>query len=74
MVEFAHLFHFFVHEGRIIVTYDFVRYPKLGNYVLLDEVCHSSVGGFVKWYSLHSLGEIFCGYKDPYIPIGRLIN
>ena len=74
LVEFLHLSHFYVHKRHTIVTYDPVRHPKSNNNVLLDEVCHGSVGGFTKWYGLHPLGEILCGHKDPYVPIGRWIN
>ena len=61
-------------KGCTIVAYDFVRYPKLENYVFFDEICHSSSGGFAEWYGLCSFGEILCSNKDPYVPIGRWIN
>ena len=51
-----------------------MRYPKANNYVLFDEVGHYSAGGFTKWYGLHPLGKIFCGHKEPYVPIGRQID
>lgn len=74
LVEFQHLPHFSIDKGCTIGSYDSVRYPKSKNYILFDEICHNFSGGFVEWYSLYPLGEIFCSYKDPYVPIRRWID
>ena len=72
--KLQHLPHLSIDKWSTIVTYDSMRHPKSDNYIFFNGICHSPFGGFTEWYGLRLFSEIFCSYKDLYIPMGRWVN
>ena len=59
LVEFQHFPYFAVHKGCVIVADNPIGYSKPHNYVFLDKVCYCSSYGFIEWYCLYLLNEVF---------------